>query len=457
MIDVRVRQNGHDFIGELSIQDSLIALVIHGENSDDRSFDFDGYKKDELQCDTLRESFLLRNLQLQRWSSHFLNSANKSTVAFKAEYKAQEIYLTRGGYGTTFPRNVAAIEIASKQIGQWIGRTAKQDSIIGSFGAAFEADQEFLLPLENQGAIAAIYKIKKGYSLPEFKSEMTFAPSLELVFESTKTIEEATRETKKLISLLSFVFGLRPCVDTVKFHYASTGYARFSTCKSIHWPHKIQEESTILAPYNIMDPTDGGNPWQPIFSKYFSNDFPEREVFDKYEKYRQLDNIEERLLGYFRLLEKLTHKKAHFLDSERLISLMNRSEPFLVKYFNDPKNVRSFLRQIERANGSKYNTEKCLSDFLSSISESRRKDWALGKRDLANICKLRNDIIHANEYSIEEDKIYQMTAFVEILLTYKLSDLILFPRQATDKFVERHPMHRIIEHPPTVRHTNSAP
>jgi hypothetical protein len=44
---------------------------------------------------------------------------------------------------------------------------------------------------------------------------------------------------------------------------------------------------------------------QEIFSNYFSLDLSELSHYGKYVKYRRMENVEERFLGYFRILEKL--------------------------------------------------------------------------------------------------------------------------------------------------------
>ncbi|MGI2025060.1 HEPN domain-containing protein [Shewanella glacialipiscicola] len=99
---------------------------------------------------------------------------------------------------------------------------------------------------------------------------------------------------------------------------------------------------------------------------------------------------------------------------------MRRSEKYMVKKFNDKRNVKNFLKAIPRLNRSKYNTEKCIADFYDEIPFEIRNDWRYSKPDLNALCKLRNDITHANDYRISEDDMMSRIKFVEVLLVLAL-------------------------------------
>jgi hypothetical protein len=92
----------------------------------------------------------------------------------------------------------------------------------------------------------------------------------------------------------------------------------------------------------------------------------------------------------------------------------------MFKKFHDKKNVKGFLKAIPRLNKSKYNTEKCISDFYDEIPIEIRDEWRYSKRDINALCKLRNDITHANDYRISEDDMMSRIEFVEVLLVFAL-------------------------------------
>lgn len=78
--------------------------------------------------------------------------------------------------------------------------------------------------------------------------------------------------------------------------------------------------------------------------------------------------------------------------------------------------IKDLSKRIEKTNQMKYNTLKCLSDFFDSIPIEIQNSLLFKKDELVKITKLRNDITHANEYSIESRDLYQYTNFINALL-----------------------------------------
>ncbi|WP_335852178.1 HEPN domain-containing protein [Aeromonas hydrophila] len=137
-----------------------------------------------------------------------------------------------------------------------------------------------------------------------------------------------------------------------------------------------------------------------------------------------MNNIEERFLGYFRLLESLCYQTKCHLDPDALNALIKRVKPFVRRYFNNSKGVSSFLSGIPRFNRSKYNTEKCISDFYRTLSTTITNEWNLNSEDIKDICTLRNDITHANDFYINEQELTRKTVFIETLLIFSLGEKI---------------------------------
>ena len=181
------------------------------------------------------------------------------------------------------------------------------------------------------------------------------------------------------------------------------------------------------------------------FNSYMS--LPESQIsyFKKYLRYRRMENPEERFLGFFRILELLCLKKKKFLDDEKLLeNLITRVKPYLIKKFGNPKNVTSFLKGIPRLNSSKYNTEKCIQDFYSKIPSRIVEKWKLKKSDIGAICKLRNDITHANDYYASEFEIEEKSKFIEILLVLALFEKIDIDLTISSEVIHRIPGYNII-------------
>ncbi len=115
-------------------------------------------------------------------------------------------------------------------------------------------------------------------------------------------------------------------------------------------------------------------------------------------------------------MESLCFKKKNYVNEEILEEVLKKAKHYLIKKFDDKKNVTSFVKQIIKVNHSKYNTEKCLQDFYKEISIDCSENWRFKKNDFNKICKLRNDITHANDYKIIEREFMEYTMFIEVLL-----------------------------------------
>jgi hypothetical protein len=145
-----------------------------------------------------------------------------------------------------------------------------------------------------------------------------------------------------------------------------------------------------------------------------------RAFIKKYLRYRHLDNPEERFLGFFRLLEKLCYENESFLPHDKLQSLLTRATPFLIRYFNDTKNVRRIIKRMDRLNRSKLDTAGCIKRFMDAIPATTQERWIYGAGDLEAICKLRNDLTHANELEPDTSDIATKAKFIEVLLVIRL-------------------------------------
>jgi hypothetical protein len=157
-----------------------------------------------------------------------------------------------------------------------------------------------------------------------------------------------------------------------------------------------------------------------VFPHYLGLPASDREYLKKYLRYRQLENPEERFLGFFRLLEKLCFQKASYLPEGRLQLLLDRAKPFLIKHFGDKSNVNSMLKRLPHWNRSKLNTESCVRRFMKGLPADTLARWIYSTDDLTEICKLRNDLTHANEVEPDTTDIERKSKFIEVVLVIRL-------------------------------------
>ena len=184
-----------------------------------------------------------------------------------------------------------------------------------------------------------------------------------------------------------------------------------------------------------------------VFSNYLQLPEKVKGYFKKFLTSQGMNNPEDRFLGFFRILESLCYKKKNFLDENLLNILVARVEPYFIKRFSDKKSVKGFLSGINRYNGSKYNTAKCIQDFYVRIEKTIADKWIFSKSDIVSICSLRNDITHANDYNVTEQEIEEKTKFVEVLVYFALFESIGVDLSISTKVIDRVYGYHIIKKP----------
>jgi hypothetical protein len=173
------------------------------------------------------------------------------------------------------------------------------------------------------------------------------------------------------------------------------------------------------------------------FKEFYALEKKEVGYWEKYIKYRRMTNIEEIFLGYFRLLESLCYQKKAYLNGDLLKEISKKAEPYLIKKFKDKKNVKSFLNGLSRYNNSKYNTEKNIRYFLIKAPKELSSTWKFTKKDIGAICKLCNDITHANDYYVEKGEVENKAKFIEVLLLLRLFLMVGIPMEISSKIINR--------------------
>jgi hypothetical protein len=76
-------------------------------------------------------------------------------------------------------------------------------------------------------------------------------------------------------------------------------------------------------------------------------------------------------------------------------------------------------------------------DFYKSLPATARKKLALDQSNIGSICKLRNDISHANDFYISEEALRVNCVFVESLLIFAMFETIGIPLSDVGKVIDR--------------------
>lgn len=451
--DLVVEDGNNRFAGKLNLTPEKITLKIMGEDNEQRHCSIGFSDLDKLTCTTLNCTFIINDLKIIRSQSRTLCRHPKFIGYFE--------YVFDVGYVMFCPSRISNgdrfkwFSIHSETISKWIGNTNIQENIIKSYHKKEPPKElskltEFFVALNGVSSIGVTYNWSIHSSSPDFKSGILFPPSLFMTFNSELGVKEIKHQYDKTYNLFSFLTGGELLIDKIDIGYSDYP---FDNTGSLYYPTQIVKKRS---PHNCIFYPLGkdlrfnslGLPSMPldIFSQYFTLSEKDSEYWKKYLRYKRMENVEERFLGFFRILETLCFKKKDYLDSKLLSDLSERIKPYLIKRFKDKKNVTSFISGLARYNSSKYNTEKRIQDFFIQIPTDISKNWKFQKKDIGDICKLRNDITHANDYYVNEFDIESKTKFIEILLIFSLFSKIGIDLMITSKLIDRlNEYHVVIE------------
>jgi len=423
---VVVENNGTHFAGDLSLSPEESILIVRGDTFEGRSSTLDWHELDELQCTSFEGTFMLRGLKGIGGSSQALQRYPRLIGHFEIRYAVSHIIFQRGQMSGQ--EEYVGFEIRSPSLARWIGVTTTQHVIAASekdtlFAQNSPVNAEFQVDMPNFGKVAVIYQLRMGY-LTDFSVGLHFPPVLSVFFGAPRNASEAISSIHEMETLLSFLLGYPLAPERIQLitqhgsYWPSSlyvaGHRQDVTDSERRYPffplgHNLSHDQLGLPPLPIR-----------VFPTYMGLSDSDRAFIKKYLRYRHLDNPEERFLGFFRLLEKLCYQNESFLPHEKLQTLLTRATPFLFRYFNDTKNVRRIIKRMNRLNRSKLDTAGCIKRFMDEIPTMTQERWTYGTGDLEAICKLRNDLTHANELEPDTSDIATKAKFIEVLLVIRL-------------------------------------
>ena len=426
---VTISIDGVSFAGELSLTPNRIVFRFGGDTSSNRSYDYPGIKIDTLECKGVKQNFILFGLHEISFKSQHLPDNPEPMGSFEVSYEVGHVIICPLNLDR---ENINSVQIHSSTFSNWLGYTTTQQKILDSHGYSIRNSDagvtvsiyEFSCPIKDIGKLYQRYNVKEFFSLADYSAGLTFPPSLNIAIDGSIKTEDIFGLYNKTYNLFSVLHGDELLIECIELCSQDnlprrSGFLYYPTTKD-----RVRfSRSFSLFPLgkNLKFDTQGlPQLSEGSFENYFNLPSKNLEYWGKYIKYRRMKNIEERFLGYFRLLEALTYTTRSYLDGEKLKSICRTLKPDLIKHFEDKSAVNKFMARLPRLNNSKYNTQACMSEFYGAIPEQAKKMLKLNDSHIESICRLRNDISHANDYYESEEDLWDKCHFVEALLIFSM-------------------------------------
>lgn len=423
---VSVHDNDQTFAGILNISPKKSSIRIMTERSFSKNF----WNTSVINCMAINHSFTLSQLTPKFNSSIFnlYDTEGNSQGFYEFEFDIGFLISSHCNYICSDGFNGFTIEAPIFQ--KWIGYTKLQHDLLGRYyenKLEFPNFNEFELKINSHGSINLFYDIETYSSLDTFDHGIKFPPKLKVNFNSPKNIIELQDEISKFYTLMSYLMGSDFKINTIQVHTEDSDIIQSSAFFQTNFhTEEIQFPLLPLARNLSYSPYASEELPLNLFENYYNLSKEDQSLFEKYLRYKRMQSNEEKFLGYFRLLEKITKKSKLYVDEKELISLLKKSRSYLRHRFSRTNDeIKRFNSKIESANKQKYNTAKCIADFFEELPSTITDQLDFKKEDIESITKLRNDITHANFYIHDEVKLYKYTKFINTLLFVAFSQIKL--------------------------------
>lgn len=415
---VRVKDQEKTLAGKLFLSPNKCTLHVMTERQPSKDF----YKSDLLYCDSSNRNFILYELEYTgSYTMYHLYDEEQSNIGFY-EYKFEVGFILSSTGFLNLDAEITNFEFSAPMLNKWVGHTKTQNNLINNIilDTEITSDElvEFRTYIIDYAQILLHYELTQFHSHDLFSVGTNFPPKLTMSFKNPKSIQELHIEINKIYELMTLFIGSDFKIDMINAHKRGDQFSK----TTVYFPtsNRGKEVEYPLLPlgHDLVHSIFG---LKELPLNYFNNfyNLPEerRTLFTNYLRYKRMKSDEEKFLGFFRLLEKLTFKSQSYVDGVQLKKILKISRSYLKNRLACEMSViKNFSTRIEGTNKMKYNTLKCLGDFYDSLPKEITNKLLFQKNDLEKIIKLRNDITHANHYTIEDKLLYKYTTFINSLL-----------------------------------------
>jgi len=414
-IDVKIDYSPNYWVsGILTISQVDIKLILYGETNKFSKYEYnESFEK--LTCTNYSNTiFILLDVELCK--SHH-SRLDEQRGSFYDEYTIKEI-LFNNKHNLNI-NNFCQVSFKSNDLKEWIRHTKLQNDIItGYHSKKFNLinTTEISINIGNM-YLTVFYPVKKYWSPSDYKAGINFSPVVNITFQNDVSFKYIRKIYYELLNLLYLLFGYDLNIEEVEvftindsfsYYYKQKLDRTYENSQFIPLGHNLSYNQVNL----LKTPLE-------LFKKYFKLSDFEKQFYSNFKKYRQFKYGEEKLLGYFRILENIMFKEEVLTDkiSSNLLNTETRND---LKSYHINKCKNKYLKSQDCISYIKFIV------YYNNLPSEIKTNLICTKDDIRKIVKLRHDITHFNEYNYEDTKIEEYIEFLEFLTIYALLKLIGF-------------------------------
>ena len=447
---VKVLDGNNSFQGKLSMSPSHSTISITGEESPTRKCTFGSSDLKYLRCHSLNITFLLINLRFKSAYHTALNPRELDIAGFEWIFEVGYVLKTKSHISSD-PK-FHGINFISSSIQKWIGFTNKQNEIMHTLqGNDYEAKKnlntlQFQTRMGDGGSILVEYPTRTFYNAPEQKAGFEYPPHFHFSNQNSLDPLQVVQKLHEILDLFFFLVGPHFRVEKIMVSSTSNNLSLYYCAKQAQ---PLEEREVIFYPLGrdkVYPELGFPEISDSLFNTYFNLESEKKFLFKKFLLYRKMESIEDRFLGHFRILESICKVEKTYFDESKLEPLLEISVGYFSKRINGKvSDVKKFFKSIMKLNRSKYNTAASIRLFMEEIPKDYLSGICFGNNDIDTICKLRNDITHANDYYEDEENLLKKAKFIECLSIFGLCKILGVSPEVTSKLISRVSGHFRIE------------
>jgi len=417
-LDIRL-ENSKYYSASININQQNATLEIFGEVEDDEKIisykHFMGENIYYLEGINSKYKFHFYDLNVFYFVQRSIHSNTKRN-AFHIKLIIKYFHLSIAHQSSHYKSNIySSLTIYSPTITKWLGITEKQLEIFNNSSKSrlpskdFDLLCEFSMELENSFNLNILYNAvwKRNYNSHKTISE--FPPYLNVNFRSIfPDFTQIKQIISEIISLFYALTGKPVLIE--KAFLCFPGHTKkvpfYLSGSNLHGKD-VKNKDMLLCYSSDHLFNKEKEPAFPIetFHNYFCLENWKKDVFRKFYIYDTIHNKEERFIGLFRIVEKLSYIQSVYVEKEVLRNGLETMRGELINKGVKAKTANKLIERFFQVNNQKINAESAIFQFLRSLEKETYNDIKHLEKEIQKIITLRNAITHCKPYTLVENEI----------------------------------------------------